>query len=138
MKRAGMGEMQHEDGQALVEMAVTLPVFLLVLFGIAWFAILLFGWCNITYASRVAVRYASIHSNTSLAPATTASITANVTPYLIASTTGTATTTVVYNTSNTIGSQVTVTVSATYKPIVPYASLTAFALSSTSQRTITR
>jgi Flp pilus assembly protein TadG len=57
---------QHGDG--LIETAVVLPVFLMILFGIAQYAIVLLAYCNATYACRLASRYASMHSASSLAP----------------------------------------------------------------------
>jgi len=130
--------LRRDEGQTLIEMAVTLPVFMMLLCGIASFAIVLFGWCNITYGARAAARYASIHSNTSLVPATTATVTAVVTPFLYAVATGGATTTVTYLPANTIGAKVSVNVQAKYGVTMPFTTYTSFTVASTAQRTITR
>jgi len=71
---------QHGDG--LVETAVVLPVFLMIFFGIAQYAIVLLTYCNATYACRVASRYASMHSLSSLAPDTVPQIQGIVTSRL--------------------------------------------------------
>ena len=127
-----------EDGSELIEVAVALPVLLLLLFGIISFGIVMFGWCNITLGSRAAARYASVHSGASLRPATTASVTAVVTPFLVAVQPNGAMTTVTYSLGNMVGSTVTVTVNATYATLIPFTSWQVFAVSSTAQRTITR
>jgi Flp pilus assembly protein TadG len=51
---------RERDGQAVVETALVMPVFI--------------SYVNATYAIRMGARYASVHSQTSLSPATTAQI----------------------------------------------------------------
>lgn len=137
-----MGSMKRlisaEDGSELIETALLLPVFVMILFGTLAFAIVIFGWCNITYASRAAVRYASTHSNASLVPATSATVSAVASTYFIATAAGSTSTTVTYATTNVVGGTVKVTVSAAYPVVMPFLSRTSYALSSTAQRTITR
>lgn len=130
----------EELGSELVEFALVLPVFVMVIFGIIAFAVVTFGFCNITFATRSAARYASVHSDTSLNPATVTSVAAVVTPYLVAVPSGGAKTSVTYSpvNSNLIGSTVTVRVDAMYIVAIPYTSLRVFNLSSSAQRTITR
>ena len=144
-RRAAMG---NESGQALIEMAVALPTFFLLLFGIFEFSFVLFGWCNVTSDTRSAVRYASIHSNTALVPATPTTVTAAVAQVLFANG---STTTVTYPSSNptsttvggssplnTIGGTVIVSVTATYSVIMPFTNYTSFTVASSAQRTISR
>jgi Flp pilus assembly protein TadG len=73
MRRRG-GLRRDEHGGTLIEMAIVLPTFFLMLFGYFNFAVVLFEYCNANYAARVGVRYAALHSNSSLNPATTTSI----------------------------------------------------------------
>lgn len=54
----------HEQGQALVELALVLPLFLMVLVGIVSLGIGVFFQQQVTNAAREAARYASIHSAT--------------------------------------------------------------------------
>jgi Flp pilus assembly protein TadG len=77
-----------ERGSELVELAVILPVFFLLLFGLFNFSIVLFGYSNATYATRAATRYAALHSSTSLVPSTTASIQSYATQFLFAAPAG--------------------------------------------------
>ena len=55
-------------GQALVELALVLPLFLMVLFGIIILGIGVFYQQQVTNAAREAARYAAIHSATALKP----------------------------------------------------------------------
>jgi Flp pilus assembly protein TadG len=71
-----------QRGDGLIETAVVLPVFLIIFFGITQYAIVLLTYCNATYACRLASRYASMHSSTSLAPDTVSQIQGLVTSRL--------------------------------------------------------
>jgi len=73
--RKAVGE---QDGQAVIETAVVLPLFFLCVMGIFELSMMTFSFCSANYAAREAARYASIHSSTSLSPATVASVTAVV------------------------------------------------------------
>jgi Flp pilus assembly protein TadG len=66
--------LRGESAQATIEMMVSLPLFLLVVFGMIQCSLMLEGYCNATYACRNAARYASVHSSTSLAPSVSTDI----------------------------------------------------------------
>jgi hypothetical protein len=66
VKRPGTGP----HGQSLVELALVLPLFTLLLAGIFTFGIGIFYQQQITNAAREAARYAAIHSATSQCPTT--------------------------------------------------------------------
>jgi Flp pilus assembly protein TadG len=65
---------RERDGQAVVETALVMPVFILLTFGLFECGMALMSYVNATYAIRMGARYASVHSQTSLSPATTAQI----------------------------------------------------------------
>jgi Flp pilus assembly protein TadG len=69
---------RDQNGQAVIETAVVLPLFFLCVVGIFEFGLTMFSYCSATYAAREAARYASMHSSSSLSPATVASVTAVV------------------------------------------------------------
>jgi Flp pilus assembly protein TadG len=129
--------LKDQSGGTLLEMALVLPPFFLLLFGFFEFSIVLFGYCSATYASRVTVRYAAVHSSTSLAPCTATSVTAMATAQLWAPS-GTATITPTWTTSNTIGNTVKVTISIAYPNALPVISGASVTVTGSAQRTIMR
>ncbi len=66
--------LKAETGQAALELALAMPLFLAIVFGVIQSSLLLETYCNATYACRNAARYASLHSTTSLAPSTSPQI----------------------------------------------------------------
>jgi len=132
--RAANGEL----GSTVLETALVLPPFFMLLFGLFNFSIVLFGYCNATFSSRAAARYASLHSSTSLSPCTTASVTAVITPYLAVTPGAAATVTPAWPSGNTVGNTVTVTVKLVYSVGIPFSSLKTVTVGSTAQRTIQR
>ena len=74
MKNRITRRLSSERGGTIVEMAIVLPVFLIMLVGIMQCSILLFNYCNAVYSVRAASRYASLHSGSSGNPATAAAV----------------------------------------------------------------
>jgi Flp pilus assembly protein TadG len=127
--------LSEETGSELVELAVVLPIYFLLVFGILGFAIVLFAYCNATYAARTAVRYAMVHSSTSLAPCTTTTLQNIVNPLLWGAPSG-GTVVTPANAGAPIGSVVSVTVKMTYTTGFPYTNLAGLVLNVTSQGVI--
>jgi len=73
---------KDQHGNTLVEMAIVLPCFFLLLFGLFQFAQICYGYNAANYAVREATRYASLHSLNSVSPATFTSIENLVVPYM--------------------------------------------------------
>jgi len=65
LRRSSTGQ---RKGQALVELALVFPLFVMVVFGIITIGIGVFYQQQITNAAREGARYASIHSATALCP----------------------------------------------------------------------
>jgi Flp pilus assembly protein TadG len=61
--------LRRQNGDAIIETAAVLPAFTLLLFGVFQFSLGLTRYLGAAYAIRAAARYASVRSNTSLAPA---------------------------------------------------------------------
>lgn len=114
-------------GDELVEVAIAMPIFLVAAFGICQFAILFFSYINATYECRVAARYASTHSSTSLSPVTKSQLQSMVTSNLYLNTAITPQVTVTYYTplqvvtqNNVIGNVVEVNTTWTQTFQFPY------------------
>jgi Flp pilus assembly protein TadG len=122
----------------MIEMALVLPAFFLLLFGVFTFSLVFFGYSNATFACQLGARFASVHSSTSIAPCSSSSITSLVTPYLWAASEDQVTVATNWSPSNTIGSTVTVSVTIVYPTRIPYSSLTQVKIGSTAQRTVSR
>ena len=137
MSRCGENVLTREDGGSILEVALGAPVLMLLVLGAMQFSILLFGYCSMSFATRNAVRFASLHSNTSLAPATTASVQATVIQWLWAST-GQFTVAVNWPSGNAIGYPVKVTVTQTYNVILPFTAQKQIMMKTVASRSIAR
>jgi len=133
--RSGL-PLRGDAGQSLIEMAVVLPTFFLLLFGLFQFSIILFGLGNATFAARAAARYASVNSASSLSPCSTASITAIAMQYLPLAPADTVTVSPTWSAGNSIGSSVTVVVKIVYPFKVPFAPQQQLTVQSTAVRTV--
>jgi Flp pilus assembly protein TadG len=63
MKKINHQYAQAEQGSAVVEFALVLPILLLIVFGIINFGVLLYNQSVITNAAREGARWAAIHSS---------------------------------------------------------------------------
>lgn len=62
MRKRFIKRSRHEDGQAMVEFALILPVFLLILCGIIDFGWLFYNQLSLNNACREGARYAVVHT----------------------------------------------------------------------------
>ena len=109
-----------QTGQGLVELALVLPVFLLLLFGFISFAMVMYGLSNATFATRLLVRYACVHSSTSYRPVSTVDATSLVAPYMNNFPSNTYSITPSWSTGGpAVGSNATVTIAITYHIALP-------------------
>lgn len=92
------GLRRDEQGQSAIEMAMAMPIFLMVVIGMVQTALVVQTYCNATYACRNAARYAALHSTTSLAPITSSGVQTMVQGGLFLSGTISPTITVQYST----------------------------------------
>lgn len=128
----------REEGSALIELALVLPVFLLVIFGILQCSLILFAYCNITYASHAAVRYASLHSSSSITPATSISVGTMIAPFVWYAPANDVLVMVTWLPSSSIGSTVAVQVQMNLPFAIPLSGVQGFAIHSTARRLIVR
>jgi Flp pilus assembly protein TadG len=105
----------RSEGSTLIELAVCLPVAMMMTLGFIYFSLLVLGMCSNAFAARAATRYATLHSSTSSNPTTQAALNAIVARYAISYPTNTTIVSYSYGTlGNTIGQPVTVIVIVIY------------------------
>jgi Flp pilus assembly protein TadG len=63
LKRLTGGPRKREDGQSLVEFALVIPIFLLVLFAIVDFGMAFHAWITVTNSAREGGRLGSVHAS---------------------------------------------------------------------------
>ncbi len=134
-----------DSGTALIEMAVCLPLFLALVFGMFEYSIVMFTYCNATYACRNSARYASMHSTASLSPASAPQVKALVSSGLFLSSAITPTINVTYinpttgvTTTNTIGNLVEVSASWSQTVKIPFGPSKSFTVGTVAYQMITR
>ena len=125
-----------EDGSELIEIALVLPVYFLLCFTLMSFSIVLFAYCNATFASTAAVRYAVVHGATSATPCAASDLQAIVTPFLWGAPSNTVVTPTWTQGNNAVGNWVSVTVSMTYSTGMPYGYLNNLHVTYTAQGVI--
>ncbi len=130
--------LREQSGAALIETALVLPIFLLLLFGFFTFSIVLFGFCNATYAARVGARFASLNSSNSATPYNSASVSALLSPLLYGTSATNIAITTVWTPSNAVGSMVKVSVTIAYPLNIPFLNMTQLTVGSSAQRIIVR
>ena len=122
----------------MIETALVLPLFFLLLFGIFTYSLILFGRGNSICAANMTARYAALHSSTAVVPSTVATVKSYATSFLIGAPASGATVTPTYSAGNTVGGTVTVTVSVTYPTGIPFHGGGNITITAAAKRTISR
>lgn len=125
-------------GQALVELAVTMPLFCMLLFGVVEFGMGLVSYCSAGYAIREGSRFASLHSSTSLAPATTANIQSVIQQHLYMPNATSVSIGVYYGGGNVINSEVGIGLTWTQQVNIPFFKQQGLSMGVSTYRWITR
>jgi Flp pilus assembly protein TadG len=127
-----------QTGSALVEFALVVPLFFLIIFGLIQFGLIFAGYCSAAYASQLAVRYAIVRGADQpfVSPCASSDITALVAPYLWAAQKNSYTVTTTWSPNKNAGSTVTVAISLSYKTGIPYSGLNTIKVGASSQGTI--
>jgi len=61
-KHARWRELRDHQGSILIETAVVLPIYFLLVFGFISFSLVGLDMCNLTFGTRAATRYIALHS----------------------------------------------------------------------------
>jgi Flp pilus assembly protein TadG len=126
----------NQRGAAMVEMALALPIYFLLVYGVIQLSFVLFGFCNATYACRMAARYAAVHGAGSTSACTSAQLKTIVMRYLWgAPSTGT-TVNSTWTPDNNPGSTVTVSITIIYPTAIPFSSLSQVTVGTSDQAII--
>jgi Flp pilus assembly protein TadG len=131
---------RSEDGGSLIEFAVASSMLFLLIFGIIELAFVVYSYNMISFATRLATRYAVIHSPTSASPATTAQIqqVAVNAATLVNLTTSNVTVAWPTDPNNSTLKDAQVTISYTYVPITTVAHLPAITLTSKARMLVSQ
>ena len=132
MRSIGRALACEEDGSYILETALVMPAFLTTVFLFFTCGIGLFVYGNITYAASSAVRYASVRSNSSMAPCTSTLIQTTALADILTAGGGVVTIAPNWSSGNIIGSTVTVTITVVYPLYIPFLSADTWTLSSTA------
>src|SRR5258708_2187353 len=127
---------RHQSGQAIVEGALVMLVFLTITFGLMDFGRMVWSYSQISHAAREATRYAMVRGSDSGHTASKDDIKgviSNTSPGLD---TSNVTTTVTFSPDQSAGSTVQVKVAYDFYPMGPYIPVGPIKLESTSQMVI--
>jgi Flp pilus assembly protein TadG len=112
---------RKQRGAAMIEMALVLPVYFLLVYGVLEMCFIMFGYCNATYACRQAARYAAVHGTGSTYQCTLADVQNVAKTYLW----GTPTPTITWSpgTPHNPEIYITVNISMVYSTAIPFSKL---------------
>jgi Flp pilus assembly protein TadG len=125
-----------QSGSAIVEFALVVPLYFMIIFALVQLGIVFAGYCGAQYAAQQGVRYAIVHGSESSNPCSGATISAYVAPYLWAAQRNSSTVTATWNPNNGAGSTVTVSITLTYQTGLPFSALHTLTVGTTAQGTI--
>lgn len=130
--------MNRRRGSTMVEGALVMTTFIIVLVGAMDFGRLGFTYNSVTYAAHQAARFAATNGSASGHEASVATIQAKAESNLIGLSAAALTVGVTWNPNNNPGSQVQVVVSYNFKPLVVAISSSTLTLKSTAVDIITQ
>ncbi len=120
----------------MVEYAIVLSTYFLLIFGFVQLCLILFGYNNLTYASRVAVRYAVVHGSSANYTCTSTDISNIVKPLLWGAPSGGVSVSTTWSPNNNPGSTVSIKVGISYAPKIPFFGNKTFVVGTTAFGTI--
>lgn len=129
---------RRQRGSGLVETALCLTVFLMILFGTIDFGRSMFAYNYVSYAAREGARYAIVRGQSSGRAASTTDVSTYVKSEAIGLSPADITVSTTWNPDNRPGSTVQVRVQYSFQPIVPYMPSGTWALASTSKMLISQ
>jgi Flp pilus assembly protein TadG len=134
---------RRQDGSSMVEIALLLPAFCMLMFGVFAFSMMMVSYLSATYWLREAARYGGMHSLTSISPASTSNVSNMITSNIFLPSGSSPTISVSYvsylgaASGNYVGNAVLVTVAWTQTISIPFYSRT-LSLQNQTYRMITQ
>ena len=116
----------------MIEMALILPVYFMLVCGMVQMCLILFGSCNATYACRQAARYAAVHGTGAAYTCTTTDIQNVAKQYLWGAPQNGVTISATWPSGNNPNSYVKVVISMVYPVAIPFAKLTTITVGTAS------
>lgn len=112
-----------QRGSAIIEMALVLPVYFLLVYGMIQLCWVMFGYCNATYASRQAARYAAVHGTGSTYTCTSTDIQNVALQYMWGVPRSAVTVSTSWPNGNNPNNYLTVKISLSYPTAIPFSTL---------------
>ena len=129
---------QRQRGNAMVESALGMTVFLMLFFGIIDFSRAIWNYNTLSYATRVGVRYAIIHGSASGSAATSDDISSVVQTRGVGLDSRNLTVTTTWTPNNKPGSVVLVQATYQFTPLLPFMPAGPYSLQSAAQMVISQ
>jgi Flp pilus assembly protein TadG len=126
----------QQRGTAMMEMALVLPIYFLLVYGVIEMCFILFGFCNATYASRIAARYAAENGTGSTYQCTSTDVQNVAKVYLWGAPKNGTTISTTWSPDNNPGSKVTVKISLVYPTAIPFSAMSQVNVGVTAQAVI--
>jgi len=123
-------------GIAMLEIALVLPIYFLLVYGVFQISLVLFGYCNATNACRMAGRYAAVHGSGSTSACTSADLKTIALRYLWGAPAKGTTVTSTWSPDNNPGSVVTVKITLVFPTAIPFSSLSSITVGTADQAVI--
>lgn len=136
MSRVRQAAQRTSRGQAAVEFAMAVTVFLMLVFGTLDFGRAIYAYSFCSYAARDASRYAAVNGANSTQPATASDVTTFVDNEAVGLSQSDLTVNTTWNPNNNAGSVVQVQVEYAFHPVSWFFPSTTLTLSSTSQMVV--
>lgn len=116
----------------MVEMALVLPVYFILVFGMVQLCFILFGYCNATYACRQAARYAAVHGSGAVYTCTTTDVANVAKQYLWGAPKNGVTVSTTWPSGNNPNSYVNVMITLVYPSAIPFSKMSTITVGTAS------
>jgi Flp pilus assembly protein TadG len=125
-----------QRGAAMMEMALVLPVYFILVYGMLQLCFIMFGYCSATYACRQAARYAAVHGTGAAYTCTSTDVQNVVYQYLWGVPKSAVTVNTSWPSGNSPNQYFTVSVSLSYPTAIPFSRLSTITVGTSAKEWI--